>query len=167
MTDHNALTVRPGPHPLNGGRELLEGERVARAAASGRISASFDRLQLAKTRRLGASHEDANDLVVGEVEREDRLPPALLDLLRGKGLGDLGEMDLEAVEALRGLEQRARAPRRWCGRSAVHWPSPREALSPGARAVGRAELSISLSSRRLESLTLRTRAQPRQVTESS
>src|SRR5712692_4061302 len=44
---------------------------------------------------------------------------------------------------------------------------PREALSPGARAVGRAELSISLSSRRLESLTLRTRTQPRQVTESS
>jgi len=28
MTDHDALTVRPGPHPLNGGRKLLEGGRV-------------------------------------------------------------------------------------------------------------------------------------------
>src|SRR5262249_15674856 len=76
--------VRPGPDP----------ERVE------------DRLQLGGT--LTTRDEDANGLIVGEVEREDRPPWALLDLLRRKGLVDLGQMDLEAPEALARPERRAR-----------------------------------------------------------
>ena len=60
-----------------------------------------DRLQLTEPLRLAVGHEDAHDLVVGEVEREDRPSPSCLNFARGIGLLDLGERDLEAAEALR------------------------------------------------------------------